>query len=247
MKIALLSDIHSNVFALDAVLKDLKKHNVDLKVNLGDILYGPIAPKSTFELLMQHDFITISGNQDRQIYESTDKEINSNPTMQFILHDLGSEPLEWMKSLPFDKQLTEEVYFCHGTPTNDLVYLLEDVNQGYAKLRSDKEIIALLAGQKSKLICCGHTHTPRAVTLSSGQLIVNPGSVGLQAYTDEEPVIHSMENFNHHASYSIVEKVDSQWVVQNIKVPYDYQRAVNESKKRNRNDWVHFLSTGRRL
>ena len=247
MKIAVLSDIHSNVFALDAVIKDLKRHSVDLKANLGDILYGPVAPMSTFELLMEHDFITISGNQDRQIYESTDEEIESNPTMQFILDDLGSKPLEWMKSLPFDKQVNEDVYFCHGTPKNDLVYLLEDVSRGYALLRSDNEIIDLLAGQKSKLICCGHTHTPRAVNLSSGQLIVNPGSVGLQAYTDEEPVVHSMENFTHHASYSIVEKVDSEWVVQNIKVPYDYQRAVNESKKRNRSDWVHFLSTGRRI
>lgn len=247
MKIAVLSDIHSNVFALDAVIKDLKKHSVDLKTNLGDILYGPVAPKATFELLMEHDFITISGNQDRQIYESTDKEIASNPTMQFILNDLGSKPLEWMKSLPFDKQVNEEIYFCHGTPKNDLVYLLEDVSKGYALLRSDQEIIDLLAGQKSKLICCGHTHTPRSVNLSSGQLIVNPGSVGLQAYTNEEPVVHSMENFNHHASYSIVEKVNSEWVVQNIKVPYDYQQAVNESKKRNRSDWVHFLSTGRRI
>lgn len=247
MKIAVLSDIHSNVFALDAVIQDVKKHDVDLKTNLGDILYGPIAPKATFELLMEHEFITISGNQDRQIYQSTDEEIKSNPTMQFILDDLGSKPLDWLKSLPFDKQLNEDVFLCHGTPKTDLVYLLEDVSKGYASLRSDNEIIDLLAGQQSKLICCGHTHIARAVNLSSGQLIVNPGSVGLQAYTDEEPVVHSMENFNYHASYSIVEKVDTEWVVQNIKVPYDYQRAVNESKKRNRKDWVHFLSTGRRV
>ncbi|GHA13966.1 hypothetical protein GCM10008090_24680 [Arenicella chitinivorans] len=152
-----------------------------------------------------------------------------------------------MRSLPSDKQVNEDVYFCHGTPNNDLVYLLEDVSRGYALLRSDSEIIDLLAGQKSKLICCGHTHIPRAVSLSSGQLIVNPGSVGLQAYTDEDPVVHSMENYNYHASYSIVEKIRSEWVVQNIKVPYDYQSAVTESKKRNRNDWVHFLSTGRRI
>ncbi|GAA0818248.1 metallophosphoesterase family protein [Colwellia asteriadis] len=247
MKIAVLSDIHSNVFALDAVIKDLTKHSVDLKANLGDILYGPVAPKFTYELLMEHDFITISGNQDRQIYQSTEEEIELNPTMQFILNDLGSKPLAWMKSLPFDKQVNEDVYFCHGTPKSDLIYLLEDVSKGYALLRSDSEIIDLLAGQKSKLVCCGHTHTPRSVSLSTGQLIVNPGSVGLQAYTDEEPVLHSMENFNHHASYSIVEKIDSEWIVQNIKVPYDYQRAVNESKKRNREDWVHFLSTGRRI
>ncbi|PID44217.1 MAG: hypothetical protein CSB47_11485 [Proteobacteria bacterium] len=139
------------------------------------------------------------------------------------------------------------MYFCHGTPKSDLIYLLEDVSRGHAYIRSDDEIMNLLDGQESKLICCGHTHIARTVTLNSGQLIVNPGSVGLQAYTDEEPVVHCMENFNHHASYSIVEKINSEWVVQNIRVSYDYQRAVNESKKRNRSDWVHFLSTGRRI
>ncbi len=247
MKIAVLSDIHSNVFALDAVIKDLKKHSVDLMVNLGDILYGPIAPRSTYDLLMEHEFVTISGNQDRQIYEATAKEIESNPTMQFILGDLGEEPLAWMKSLPFDKQFNDDIYFCHGTPKSDLIYLLEDVSRGHPCIRSDSEIMNLLDGQESKLICCGHTHIARTVVLNSGQLIVNPGSVGLQAYTDEEPVLHSMENFNHHASYSIVEKINAEWAVQNIRVPYDYQRAVNESKKRNRSDWVHFLSTGRRI
>ncbi|KGJ93776.1 metallophosphoesterase family protein [Colwellia psychrerythraea] len=247
MKIALLSDIHSNVYALDAIIKDVKKHGVDLMVNLGDILYGPIAPKATYELLMAHEFVTICGNQDRQIFQADQEEIEANPTMQFILADLDTQALDWMKALPFDKQLTGEVYLCHGTPNDDLIYLLEDVQQGYAMLRSDEEIVNLLNGQQSSLICCGHTHTPRSVSLSTGQLVVNPGSVGLQAYTDDEPLPHSMQNFTHHASYSIVESSGSQWSVNNIKVPYDYQLAINESKKRNRSDWVHFLSTGRCL
>ena len=247
MKIALLSDIHSNVYALDSVVKDLKKHSVDLKVNLGDILYGPIAPKATFELLMEHDFVTISGNQDRQIYESTHAEIESNPTMQFILDDLGNAPLEWMKSLPFDKQVNDDIYLCHGTPKSDLVYLLENVSEGRHSLRSDEEILRLLSGQRSELVCCGHTHIQRSVHLSSGQLVVNPGSVGLQAYTDQEPALHSMQNFNNFASYSIVESTKSGWIIQNIKVPYDYQLAARDSQKRGREDWVHFLSTGRSL
>ncbi|WP_286266970.1 metallophosphoesterase family protein [Thalassotalea atypica] len=82
MKVVVLSDIHSNVYALDAVINDTKKHAVDLKANLGDILYGPIAPNATYELLMEHKFITISGNQDRQIYESTPEEIELNSTLQ---------------------------------------------------------------------------------------------------------------------------------------------------------------------
>jgi len=247
MKFAVLSDIHSNVFALEAVIADAKKHAVELMINLGDILYGPIAPRATYDLLIQHDIVTICGNQDRQIFEATTDEITSNPTMQFIIDDLGVEPIDWMKLLPFDIQLNDDVYLCHGTPDNDLVYLLENVELGFARLRSDDEIIKLLNGQKSKLICCGHTHTPRTVSLTTGQVIVNPGSVGLQAYTDDEPIIHSMENFNSLASYAIVEKVNDSWNIEHINVPYNVELAVVECKKRDRMDWVHFLSTGRRL
>lgn len=247
MKFAVLSDIHSNVFALEAVITDAKRHSVDLMVNLGDILYGPIAPKATYDLLMQHDFVTICGNQDRQIFQATAAEVAENPTMKFIIDSLGESPIEWMKSLPFDLQLNDDVYLCHGTPDNDLVYLLENVELGYASLRADSDIIKLLNGQKSSLICCGHTHTPRTVSLTTGQLILNPGSVGLQAYTDDEPVVHSMENFNAMASYAIVEKTLGSWHIEHIKVPYPVELAVAECKKRNRMDWVHFLTTGRRV
>ena len=247
MKIAVLSDIHSNIFALEAVINDALANNVDCLVNLGDILYGPIAPKATYELLKKHNFITISGNQDRQIYEATAEEIASNPTMQFILHDLGQEPLDWMKSLPFDFQLSDEVYLCHGTPSNDLIYLLEDVSLGYAKLRSTDEILTLLNGQQSPLVLCGHTHTPRTVKLNDHQLVINPGSVGLQAYTDDAPVLHSMENYCSQACYAIVEKSEFGWKSQHIKVPYNTQAAIEACKLRGRLDWVHFLSTGRKL
>ncbi len=247
MKFAVLSDIHSNVFALEAVLADVKKHSVDIIVNLGDILYGPIAPKATYDLLMQHDIVSICGNQDRQIFEASAAEIASNPTMKFIIDNLGEKPIKWMKSLPFDKQLNNDVYLCHGTPDDDLIYLLENVELGYARLRSDSEIIKRLNGQKSMLICCGHTHTPRTVCLTSGQIIVNPGSVGLQAYTDDEPNVHSMENFNAMASYAVVEKMADSWKVAHINVPYDTDLAVAECKKRGRVDWVHFLATGRKV
>ena len=247
MKIAVLSDIHSNVYALEAVIDDAKRRGCDTLVNLGDILYGPIQPRATYELLSEQAFLTISGNQDRQIYQSTVSEIASNPTMQFILDDLGKEPLEWMKSLPFDLQVTPDLYLCHGTPSSDLIYLLEDVSSGAAMLRSDDEIVALLGEQQSKLICCGHTHTPRLVTLSSGICVLNPGSVGLQAYTDEEPFVHSMENYNDKASYAIAQLLNDEWLIQHLRVPYDVSSAVKDCLTRGRNDWVHFLQTGRKI
>jgi predicted phosphodiesterase len=247
VRIAAISDIHSNVYALEAVLSDIKRREVDVIVNLGDILYGPIAPKATYDLLMEHEIVTIRGNQDRQIYEASEQEIYSNPTMQFILDELGSEPLQWMKGLPFSHQLTSDVLLCHGTPNDDQVYLLENVESGYAKLRSDRDILGLLDHQSSEVVICGHSHTARTALISSGQLIVNPGSVGLPAYTDEEPVVHSMESYSPHASYAVVEKLNHSWNVQHAKVAYDYEKASAAADLRNRSDWVHFLSTGRSL
>ncbi len=247
MRLAVLSDIHSNIFALEAVIRDAENRDAETMLNLGDTLYGPIAPRETYDLLMERPLITIRGNQDRQIFDATEAEIESNPTMQFILKDLGEEPLDWMQSLPFDLQLTQEVYLCHGTPADDRVYLLENVESGVAQLRADSEILELLHGQKSDLVLCGHTHTARAVHTSSNQLIVNPGSVGLPAYTDDEPCPHSMESYSPHASYAIVECGADGWFAQHIKVPYDCKRAAKQALQQNRPDWAHFLATGRRL
>ncbi|MGB3210213.1 MAG: metallophosphoesterase family protein [Desulforhopalus sp.] len=245
MRIAALSDIHSNVFALKAVLADVEKQGADLLINLGDIFYGPIAPRATYELLRQYDVVTISGNQDRLISETSPEDINANPTLGFVADALGPEPVEWLKSLPFDKQLTEDVYLCHGTPADDAEYLLEDIASGYPLLRPEKKIIEMLSGQSSEVTICGHSHIPRTVSLAKGSLIVNPGSVGLPAYTDDEPVVHSMENYCPHASYAMLEKDISGWFVQHMKVPYDFQRAAEECTKQQRRDWAHFLTTGR--
>lgn len=244
-KIAAISDIHSNVYALDAVLSDIKSRGVDVVVNLGDILYGPIAPRATYDRLMEHDFVTIRGNQDRQIYEATEMEIQQNPTLQFIIDDLGKEPFEWMQNLPFSVQLTDEVFLCHGTPHSDLIYLLENVESGKPVVRSEDEILSLLKGQSSDVVICGHTHIPRSVTLNNGQLIVNTGSVGLPAYKDDEPGVHSMENYSPHATYVILEQQLSGWTVNTIRVAYNFSQAVEDAKKRNRIDWAWYLSTGR--
>ncbi|WP_070964219.1 metallophosphoesterase family protein [Vibrio sonorensis] len=246
-KYAVLSDIHSNVFALKAVIKDAKRRGVTKFINLGDIFYGPIAPRATYEELLDLDIVTICGNQDRQIFDATAEEIDSNPTMQFILRDLGEAPLEWMKSLPFDVQISKSIYACHGTPSDDLVYLLEETTSGRPYVRAEESIRELLGNVDTQVVLCGHTHIPRCVNLSQGQRVINPGSVGLQAYTDDEPHLHSMENCTPDASYALLEQDNDQWQVSFHRVAYDVKSAVNEALKRDRHDWAHFLATGRKM
>lgn len=245
MKLAVISDIHSNVYALEAVLTDISKRGADRIVNLGDTLYGPIAPKATYDLIVTSDVVSICGNQDRMLYEATHKEFSANSTLQFVLSDLGNAPLDWLKTLPFDNQISHQIYACHGSPTDDTTYLLEDVSSGKACVRSDSELLQLIDGQNSSVILCGHTHVPRLVELSTGQLILNAGSVGLPAYTDDQPVIHSMETYSSHASYAMLETDSTGWNIQLIKIPYPVQDAVNAASKQERSDWAHYLATGR--
>ncbi|MBK7981809.1 MAG: metallophosphoesterase family protein [Ignavibacteriae bacterium] len=247
MRIAVISDIHGNVFALEAVLQNIKKQNVDLILNLGDTLYGPIAPKETYELLSTESIISICGNQDRQIYEASESEIKLYPTLQYNLDVLGTEVLNWLKELPFEKRISSEIYLCHGTPKSDLEYLLENIESGYPILKKDDEIIKFLYKETSKIILCGHTHIFRNVMLSTKQLVINPGSVGLQAYKDDEPTVHKMENNIPYASYAIIEKQKDNWEITNKKIPYKFEKAVEEARKRGREDWAFYLSTGRCL
>ncbi|EGU43425.1 Ser/Thr protein phosphatase family protein [Vibrio ichthyoenteri ATCC 700023] len=245
---AILSDIHSNIYALRAVVEHAKRFGTEQFINLGDILYGPIAPQETYHYLQSLDAVTICGNQDRQIFQATQSELDSNSTMKFIWQQLDEEAHAWMKSLPFDCQITDEIYACHGTPNDDLEYLLEDASQGYAQLRPDRAILDRLDGQPSPIILCGHTHTPRCVTLSTGQMVINPGSVGMPAYTDDAPFLHSMENYSPHARYATLSlNSHHQWEVAFHSVVYDVDSAVMQASLRERQDWVHFLTTGRGL
>ena len=245
MKIAAISDVHSNIYALEAVIADISKRGVDVTVNLGDILYGPVAPKATYELLMAHNFVTISGNQDREIYQAVASQTDLSPTLQFVLDDLDDEALDWLRNLPFNHQLTDAVYLCHGTPTSDLIYLLENIESGSAQVRSDSEIIELLTGQASDVVICGHTHTARAVSTSTQQLVINAGSVGLPAYKDEVPFPHAMQSYSPHATYTIIEQSSHGWNVQHIKVAYDHEAATKASRQCTGHNWAHYLNTGR--
>jgi predicted phosphodiesterase len=246
LRIALVADIHANLWALDAVLADIRKQRVDTIFNLGDIVYGPLKPLATYKRLQAlGDLLTIRGNQDRQIYDATEQERRDNPTLDYVIKDLGEDPIRWLQTLPPTAIFEEEIFLCHGTPASDEAYLLEDVASGRTMLRAEAEILRLVKSVRHPVIVCGHSHTPRLVSLANGQMIVNPGSVGLPAYSDDAPVPHSMETYSPHASYAILTKTGKGWDVSFQKVAYDYEPASRCAASLGRNDWARAIATGR--
>jgi predicted phosphodiesterase len=245
MKFGVLSDIHGNVWALEAVLEDTRRRGVEKFVNLGDILYGPLKPKETFQLLQTLDAVTIQGNQDRDVYDADPTQIEKNATLGYVINELDAEILGWLRALPKTLRLADEVFLCHGSPRSDMVYLLEDITRGFPVVRSEEAIMRELDGVNSSLILCGHTHIPRVVQLSSGTIIVNPGSVGVPAYDDDLPNYHAMQNYSPLASYAIIEKRGRDWRVEHLKIPYDYRIAAEQARQQGRDDWAQWMATGR--
>ena len=135
-------------------------------------------------------------------------------------------------------------FFCHGSPSDDLQYLLEDVIADGVGLASPEEIEQRLGGVRAGLILCGHTHIPRTVRTSRGAWIVNLGSVGVQAYEDDSPPRHYVETGSPHARYAIVDWERSSARIEHIAVDYDWDAASAQALAGQRSGWAHALATG---
>ncbi|EOV0645296.1 metallophosphoesterase [Cronobacter turicensis] len=243
MKLAAISDIHGNLLALEAVLEDIEKHNVDVIVNLGDILSGGLFPSETADRLLPLNLPTIRGNHERQLLETAPEKMGLSDSHAY--RHLSPEHLEWLRKMPAGLTLHNDILLVHGTPGNDKEYLLEEVTETGVRESSHARIYEHIKHHNASLILCGHTHIPRSVEISSTCLIVNPGSVGLQAYDDEHPFFHKMEAGSPHARYAILEKRANQWTVNFRKVVYDWEKAARLALENDRPDWVNALRTGK--
>ncbi len=243
-KIALLSDIHGNILALEAVAADLADRGIDTVVTLGDLVSGPLWPVETVRFLMKQNWVQIAGNHERQLL--TLPPSSQGPSDRNADSQLNEKEHEWLRHLPATLRLTEEIFLCHATPGNDKVYLLETIgDDSRIHLASPDKIRERLDGSHFPVIACGHSHTPRAVQLTEGILIVNPGSVGMPAYTDDSTTpSHVVETGSPHARYAILEKTAGGWTPQLIAVAYDFETAARMADRMNRPELAMGLRTG---
>lgn len=106
-------------------------------------------------------------------------------------------------------------------------------------------LVAERAGDcAASLILCGHSHLPRALRLPDGRTIVNPGSVGLQAFEWDQPVPHVVANGSPHARYAVIERTRDGWAVEHVRVEYDWEAGARLADERDRPDWAMALRTG---
>jgi predicted phosphodiesterase len=239
MRLAVLADIHGNSFALAAVLEHAARQGADLFVNLGDIHYGPLDPAGTADLLAGQPMVTIAGNQDRLLLTPPPE---PGPTLAYVLAALSAWELTRLAALPWAMTLEAGVLLCHGTPCDDTRYLLDDVTSGRPVLRPAGDVEADLMGWNYPLVLCAHSHIPRVLD-TGRRLVVNPGSVGLPAYADDQPP-HAMSCGSPHARYAVLERTGAGWRAELFEVVYDWQAAAALAEANGRADWARCLATG---
>jgi putative phosphoesterase len=245
MQIAVVSDIHGNSWALEAVLAEMRHMHVDRVVNLGDCFFGPLDPKGAHERLLGHGWPTVRGNQDRALLDGAD-----DPTAAFTLGQIGKEGVAW---LTFQTQPTVSqgaILACHGNLEHDDVTLIERVEPDHVRSATDAELTeALRAAEETvEVVLCGHSHRPGMVRLSDGRIVVNPGSVGLPAYTAGAPHPHGMESGTPHARWAVLErKRHGSWRIELRATPYDVEAAAAAAREHDRPDWARWIETGRAL
>ena len=226
MKIAIISDIHANTLALEAVLNQINSLKVDKIFCLGDILMAGYDPNGTAKIILGlNNLEIIQGNTDKMVacfsQELLEKAKNKFPCMGYALEDdlkiIDKKYKDFVRNLPENKYIEInglKIQLVHGSPRqqDENIYpnlALEDVEK-------------MVKNSNADLILCGHTHIPCGYSLNSGKTVVNVGSVGRSMTEDKMPYWALLE-INNDGTFQIEHK----------SVNYDNAKVSEIIKNRN--------------
>jgi predicted phosphodiesterase len=251
MRLALISDVHANLPALEAVLRDIaRRGDADAVYHLGDLVgYAPW-PDETVRLLQERRIPGIAGSYDSTVatdyrhcgckckYEDPRQEELSRLSYDWTRRHCTPETKRLLGALPFridvrpigGHQAGPTVVLVHGTPLNNVTYWTEDRPDTFCLK------MARAAGlSRDDVIAFGHTHRPwyRQV---DGIHFVNAGSVGRPKDGD------------WRAGYVLLDVGSGDLRVEFVRVPYDIEQAtrgIRESELPD--DFAEYLRTGGQL
>lgn len=244
MRLAIVSDIHGNLPALEAVIVSITAAKPDLVINLGDCVSGPLWPKETLQLLQSLNWPTIRGNCDREVGETPCEKLGASDA--YAYDRLSEAERKWLADRPKTQVVSDRVFACHGIPTDDDTYLLDQVEGKYVVMAARETILKRLGDVTTPLVLCGHSHIPHFLQVAEGRFVLNPGSVGLPAHDAKNDAgnIYYSESGSPHAKYAIVTVRPSGLNVQMRNVDYDWRAAADKAREAQRQDWVQGLLNG---
>ena len=240
-RIAVISDIHGNLRALEAVLADIKHRGADTIINLGDSVTSPLWPRETWELLTSLSVPMLRGNHDRVLIGTSD---DLTPAAKFARAALTCQQREALNALPAQLEIAPGILAVHGTPNDDATCLLEDVHNERLIPAPRETVLARLGDHaRADVVLCGHSHNQQMRQVPGGCLVLNPGSVGCPVFADH-PSAKLFELRSPHAYYAILTKQNGRWGAELRALEYDWNAAARRAADNGRLDWAEAMTTG---
>ena len=209
IKLAVISDIHGNIVALNRIIKDAKERNVEVFVASGDLVNELPFGNEVIDKLKEINALSIKGNKE-QYFIDYDENKYDWPNIQFqnsvfMYEKMTDENMEYIKKLPFSLSLEYEgikIKFVHGSPESitELIYRKdEDLIEKYTK-NLEEDILVL-----------GHTHEPIWTCVKNNKTVINAGCAGV-----------SPTNIGF-AEYVIINIENGKYEIETLKVPFDVE------------------------
>jgi putative phosphoesterase len=234
MKIALFSDIHANLPALQAFFKDVEERKPDAIYCLGDLVGYNIWPNEVINEIRKRGIPTIAGNYDFGIgrtsndcgcaYKTDLEKANGSVSISFTNEIVKEEERRYLRTLPahikVEFQLNNDklnLLLVHGSPRKINEYLFED--------REEKSMLRIMHDADADIMCFGHTHKPYHRVLTEENLhyrhAINIGSVGKPKDGDPRGG-YVMLHINENSSISDKDTVQTEF----IRFEYDVEKAA---------------------
>ena len=244
MRIAVISDIHSNIYALNEVLADIKNRHIDLTVCTGDLVGYATRPNEVIETLKEEKILTIMGNYDEAIgnfkiicgcdYPDPKDAEKAGLSMHFTSEETKPENKTYLRNLPKEATFTfnnKTIKFVHGSTRVINEYLKEN----------SKEAEEVMGELVEDILVCGHTHIPYSKYYGE-KLLVNAGSVGKPKTNtpDANYVIIDIQNEDEIGQKEPSVKVEI------IEVTYDFEKMAREIEENEilPNDFARLIREG---
>ena len=256
MKIAIISDIHANLQALEETLKDIRKRNVDKIICLGDIIAKGIHPKECIKLIKNNCDVVVRGNCDRH-FASDNNDINNMSEIQKLRLKwnqsmLDDEDKKYLINLPYSFEFymsgsLVRVFHAHPVIDKQIVINEDNIDMKYEMFLPSKNTISQ---KTADVVIYGHIHHPYMDKIYNKTLI-NVGSVGnsFDVIRNKDRDSNVLETTK--SNYLIIEgdygskEYNSDISFQFIKIPYDIDKELkNQDKNIEKEAYIKELKEG---
>jgi predicted phosphodiesterase len=180
MKIALFSDIHANLPALQAFFNSIEAQKPDALYCLGDLVGYHIWPNEVIGAIRRRGIATLAGNHDAKVARLSEAQRSTPSGKNYAYSLIGPDERIYLATLPAHIRLEFHLprgpmtlFLVHGSPTSNDEYLLQD--------KPETEFLDVLQKAAADILCFGHSHKPYYRTLKDGDRYrhaINTGSVG---------------------------------------------------------------------